>query len=118
MSTTTEMSLASIEDLGGRLPASGTVDVTIEIVGEEIGDQIQVQRLPFHALVYDESAAVLEISVGARGQSVPVVFRHEIHNPLRLWVEEEVGSVASIAIDQDEGPRTIVQFFERPALEP
>lgn len=118
MSTTTEVPLAAIEELASRLPAPGTVDVTIEIVGEEIGDQIQVQRLPWHAIVYDANADVLELSVGARGRGVPVVFRHEIHNPLRLWIEEDGVAVTSISIEQAEGPQTIVRFFERLALEP
>lgn len=118
MTATSEVSLTSLDTLASRLPAPGAVDVTIEIVGEEIGDQIQVRRLPWHALVYDSSGDVLELSVGARGQSVPVVFRHEIHNPLRVWVEDDGGSVTAISIEQAGGLQTIVRFFERSALEP
>lgn len=117
MSTTTELPLGSIDELSARLPAPGTADVTIEIVGEDIGDQIQVQRLPWHALIYDAPAGVLELSVGGRGRRVPVVFRHEIHDPQRLWVEEDGGLVRSIAIEQGDGVQTIVRLYARQALE-
>lgn len=45
MPATTELPIESIEVFAARLPAPGTVDVSIEVVGEEVGDQIQVQRL-------------------------------------------------------------------------
>lgn len=117
MSVTTDLPLDSLEGLASRLPAPGTVDVTIEVIGEDVGDQIQVQRLPWNALVYDETSGVLELSVGSRGRSVPIVFRHEIHDPQQVWVEEEGGSIEAISIEQRSGIRTIVKFFERQALQ-
>lgn len=118
MSTTTELSFGSIEDFTTRLPSPGSVDVTIEVLGADIGDQVQVQRLPWHTLIYDTSSEVLELSVGSRGRSVPVVFRHEIHHPERLWVEEEGGSIKVISIEHADGTQTIVTFHERQALGP
>jgi hypothetical protein len=118
MSVTTELPFGYIADFAARLPQSGSVDVTIEVLGEDIGDQIQVQRLPWHALTYDNSSGVLELSVGSRIRNVPVVFRHEIHHPQRLWVEEDGGSIKAISIEQAGGVQTIVRFHERQALEP
>lgn len=117
MSTTTEVAIASLDEVAKRLPAPGTVDVTIEVLGEDIGDQVEVQRLPWHTLIYDGSSNVVELSIGARGESVPVRFRHEIHNPSRVWLEEEAGSVRAISIECEDGPQTIVTFHERRALE-
>jgi hypothetical protein len=54
MSTTTKLPIESIGELAARLPQAGTVDVTIEVIGDAIGDQIQVERLPWHALIYDD----------------------------------------------------------------
>lgn len=117
MSVTSEVAIDSLEELAARLPAPGTVDVTIEVIGEEIGDQIEVQKLPWHALVYDNSRRIVELSVGGRGHSVPVVLRHEIHDPKEVWVEEDGGSVRSISVEREDGPRTIVRFHERRALD-
>lgn len=118
MSITTEIALDSIDGLVSRLPASGTVDVTIEVVGDDVGDQVEVQRLPWHTLIYDQASKVLELSIGARGESLPVRFRHEIHEPTRIWVEEDAGSVRALSIECQDGPQTIVRFHERHALEP
>ena len=117
MSLTTELPIESIGELAVRLPAPGTQDVTIEVINDDIGDQIQVKRLPWHALIYDQREKVLELSVGARGRKMEITFRHEIHNPTRIWVEEDAGVVRSMSIEQDDGTKTIVQFFERDALE-
>ena len=117
MSPTTRVAAQALGDLSERLPAPGTVDVTIEVVGEDVGDQVEVQRLPWHALVYDESGDVIELSVGGRGGRVPVVLRHEIHEPTATWVEEEAGAIHAISIDRKDGPKTIVRFHERKALE-
>jgi len=118
MSPTIELPVAAIEELARRLPAPGAVDVTIEILGEDIGDQIQVQRLPWHALVYDSAANVLELSVGSRGRSLSVVFRHEIHDPMKVWIEEVGVSVKAISIEQADGVQTVVRFYHRQMLEP
>ncbi len=116
MSTTTELPIDSIGELASRLPQPGTADVTIEVIGEDIGDQIQVERLPWHALIYDETEKVLELSVGARGRNLEVVFRHEVHSPMRIWVEEEPGAVKSMNIQHEDGTQTIVRFLEHRAL--
>lgn len=118
MSVTTEVDSRALGDLAERLPAPGTVDVTIEVVGEDLGDQVEVQSLPWHALVYDEVGDVIELSVGGRGGRLPVVLRHQIHHPSSVWIEEEGGSVRAISIEQRGEPTTIVSFHERPALEP
>jgi hypothetical protein len=38
--------MEQIKDLADRLPAPSTVDVTIEVFDEEIGDQLKAVRLP------------------------------------------------------------------------
>jgi hypothetical protein len=112
------LAIGSIDEFARRLPAPGSVDVSIEILSDDIGDQIQVQRLPWNALVYDSAASVLELSVGGHDRSLPVVFRHEIHDPTRVWVEEDGGSVKTMSIEQADGVQTIVRFFKRQALQP
>lgn len=118
MSVTTEIPISDLATLTDRLPAPGVVDVTIEVIGDEVGDQVEVQKLPWHRLVYDSASDVLELSVGGRGHGVPVVLRHEIHHPTRVWVEERGSAIDSLAVDSQDGPKTLVRFFERKALDP
>lgn len=113
---TTEVPLERISDLQRRLPAANTADVTIEVLGEDLGDQVQAQRLPWHALIYDLNNDILELSVGGRDRRVPIVLRHEIHHPSRVWTEEIDGSVRVISIESSDESRTIVRFHQRPIL--
>lgn len=117
MSTTTQVPIEAIGEFAVRLPQAGTVDVTIEVIGDEIGDQIEVERLPWHALIYDDKERVLELSVGARGDNREIVFRHEIHEPVAVWFEEDAGTVKSMSIEQADGTQTIVRFLEHRAIE-
>lgn len=112
--STTEVPLEGLDELTRRLPAPGSVDVTIEVLGAEIGDQLEAQRLPWHALISDRST--IEISVGGRDHSVPVVLRHVIRDPEAVWVEEGAGRIEAISIDDPSGVKTIVRFHERPML--
>lgn len=112
--TTTQVPLDALDQLSRRLPEPGSVDVTIEVLGLDIGDQVEVQRLPWHALVHDRST--IEISVGGRDHSAPVALRHEIRDPDSVWVEEERGTIAAISIDDLGGLKTIVRFHERRSL--
>lgn len=113
---TTEVPLERISELQGRLPAANTTDVTIEVLGKDLGDQIQAQRLPWHSLIYDPSNDILELSVGGSDHRVPVVLRHEIHHPSRVWTEESEGSVRAISIEASDESQTIVHFHQRNAL--
>lgn len=114
MVLTTEVPRDALGEFAGRLPLSGTVEVTIELVGAEIGDQMAAQKLPWHALIWDGST--VEISVGGRDHSVPVVLRHEIHDPKSIWAEQEGSSIRALSIEDRDGVKTIVRFHERPAI--
>lgn len=113
---TTKIALEQINDLADRLPSPNTVDVTIEVFDEEIGDQLEAVRLPWHAVVYDTRNEVIELSVGGRDRRIPVVFRHSIRRPTGVWLEQEDGRAIALLIEAEDSPRTIVRFHDRAAL--
>jgi len=113
---TTEISLEAIEGLAGLLPQPNTVDVTIEVLDESIGDQIEVLRLPWHALIYDIRNDVIELSIGGRDRRIPVVLRHSIHRPTGVWLEQEDGRPTALLIEAADRARTIVRFHEHAGL--
>jgi len=43
--------------------------VTIEVMSEQLGDQLDVERLPLQAIGYDHNDNVLEVAVGGRGHA-------------------------------------------------
>lgn len=113
---TNKIPMEQIEGLADKLPTPNTVDVTIEVFDEEIGDQLEAIRLPWHGIVYDSRSEIIELSVGGRDRRIPVVLRHSIHQPNGVWLEQEDGRTVALLIEAADSARTIVTFHERAAL--
>jgi Family of unknown function (DUF5335) len=93
--------------------------VTIEVMSEQLGDQLDVEQLPLQAIGYDPKDDVLEVAVGGRGIRYPVLLRHFISNPRTVSVEESSPlSPTAILVTDASGVRTLIRLFEPTALEP
>jgi hypothetical protein len=92
--------------------------VTIEVMDEQIGDQVEAERLPLQTIGYDPNDNVMEIAVGGRGLRYPVLLRHFISRPQTIAIEE-TGTVApsAILVTDADGQRTLVRLFEPSTLE-
>ena len=115
---TIKIAVDAIAELADRLPVANTVDVTIEVLDESIGDQVEADRLPFHAVVYDARNDLIELSVGGRDRRIPVVLRHSIRKPTGIWLEQEDGRAIALLIEAEDSPKTIVRFHKRAAVGP
>ena len=116
---TTHTARIRLADLGtplDRLPDPGTVDVTVEVIGAELGDQLQAERLPWHGVIYDSGNDILEVSLGRRDRVASGQLRHAVHAPTVLWLEERDGVANALCIESAGGPQTIVRFHRRYAL--
>ena len=92
--------------------------VTVELMGEQLGDQTDVERLPVQAISYDPRDDVVEVAVGGRGNRYPVVLRHFISNPTAISVEESPeGRPSAILVTDPGGVRTLIRLFEPGMLE-
>lgn len=92
--------------------------VTIEVMSEQLGDQIDVERLPLQAIGYDPRDGMLEISVGGRGVRFPVLLRHFISAPQTISVEEAGPfSPSAILVTDGSGVRTLIRLYEPAELE-
>src|SRR5215472_7028011 len=91
--------------------------VTVELMGEQLGDQTDVERLPVQAISYDPRDDVLEVAVGGRGTRYPVVLRHFISSPTAISVEELEGRPTAILVTDPDGVRTLIRLFEPGMLE-
>lgn len=92
--------------------------VTMELMSGELGDQVDVERLPLNVIGYDHKDDVLEVGVGGFGTRYPVVLRHLISAPTSVAVEESApGSPTAMRITDSEGVVTLVKLFEPAELE-
>lgn len=91
--------------------------VTIEVMSEQLGDQLGVERLPLQTIGYDPKDNVLEVSVG-RGVRFPVLLRHFISSPQTISVEESGSrNPEAILVTDASGTQTLIHLFEPAALE-
>lgn len=90
--------------------------VTMEVMSGELGDQVDVERLPLETIGYDHKDCVLEVAVGGRGPQYPVLLRHFISNPQTISVEETEQSgkatPSAILVTDASGVRTLIRLFD------
>jgi Family of unknown function (DUF5335) len=120
MSSTTQELAAEkwVEYFDSIAPGTDGLLVTIEVMSEELGDQVDVERLPLQAMNYDPKDNMLEISVGGRSTRYPVVLRHFISSPQTISIEESGPlSPRAILVTDADGVRTLIRLFSAAALE-
>src|ERR1039458_8519571 len=116
MSTTTQELDAEkwVEYFDSVTPSIEGMLVTIETMSEQLGDQIDVERLPLQTIGYDPKDNVLEVAVGGRGVRYPVLLRHFISNPQTVSVEESSSlTPTAILVTDGSGVRTLIRQIGR-----
>lgn len=91
-------------------------DGTIEAIGEEIGDQMEVASLPVRRLSYDVSEDAIDITLGGPGTCLPVPLHHFDLHPQHLWVDVQDGMPVALMIERADGDRTLLRLTPEPAL--
>jgi Family of unknown function (DUF5335) len=119
MSSTTQQLGAEewVEYFDSIAPSIDGMLVTIEVMSGQLGDQVDVERLPLQAINYDPKDNMLDISVGGRSARYPVVLRHFIANPQTISVELSGPRPSAILVTDADGVRTLIRLFEATAVE-
>jgi len=117
--TTQELGAGSwVEYFDSIAPNIEGVLVTIEVMSDALGDQVDVERLPLQAIGYDPKDDVVEVAVGGRGMRYPVLLRHFISSPQTISVEESGPlNPRAILVTDGSGVRTLIRLFEPTAVE-
>ena len=91
--------------------------VTIEVMSEQLGDQLDVQQLPLQAIGYDPKDDVLEVAVGAVCV-IPSLLRHFISDPQTISVEESSSlRPTAILVTDASGVKTLIRLSEPVAVD-
>ena len=91
--------------------------VTIETPALDLGDQLEAERLPLAYLEYDRHDDAVSAAVGGRDGKYPVVLRHVIEHPSKVFVAT-TGSDGALALEviAADGLQTIITLHRRTAL--
>jgi hypothetical protein len=95
-------------------------DVTVEVLGQDLGDQPEAKALPFQGLSVETKGgtAAGDILVEA-GDLEPAYEMHRVDHPRGLRMAATIPGVeADIEIEAADGTTTLVRLRNRPALPP
>jgi Family of unknown function (DUF5335) len=97
----------------------GTVEATVEVVGRDLGAQIEAERLVLTGITYDDRDDVVVIGLDAPGKPEEDL-EHMVDHPRRIMVATSATPPEEMTIDVEdaEGNQTIVHVERPPALPP
>jgi len=93
------------------------LEVSIEIVGGEVGHGVEATALMLEDFVYDERSDVFEVAGSRRIGGSRQVLRHFVSHPRSIWVEDGVDVPSAIEVDHGDGLKTLVRTGRALALE-
>ncbi|HEX6871831.1 MAG TPA: DUF5335 family protein [Micromonosporaceae bacterium] len=84
--------------------------VTIEIMETDLGDQYEVERLPFAYATYDRRDDLVMVGVGGSTPRYPVVLRHVIEHPTEVDSAGS-GDWPAVRVVGADGAATLMRFY-------
>jgi len=92
-------------------------EVTIELPTLDSGDQYQAEKVPFAYLEYDSHDDAVSVAVGGSDRRYPVVLRHVIEHPRRIFASVSApGEGSTVDVVGADGVQTLITLHPRPAL--
>jgi hypothetical protein len=97
----------------------GTVEATVEIIGPDIGAQVEADRLVLTGITYDDRDDILVVGLDAPG-GPPEDLERVIDRPQKILVATGDPPPVEMTIDvhDAEGHQTIIRIEPAPALPP
>jgi hypothetical protein len=95
----------------------GTVEATVEVVGEDIGAQVEAERLVLTGLTYDSKDDIFVIGLDAPG-GPPEDLERMVDHPERIFVAVGDAPPVEMTIDihDADSRQTIIRVERVPAL--
>ena len=85
--------------------------VTVELIGREIGDQQAARDQSLLGITVDPPSGAFKIDV-IMGDRTGINMSHEIAHPIHVRLaQSDDGRDAALEIESDNGPRTLVRFM-------
>jgi hypothetical protein len=79
---------------------------TIEVLGEDIGDQIEAREMPLRELAFDPREGIA-LSLGEMDSET---LRHVMPEPVDLETTDEPGVPSALMVEQADGLRTVIRL--------
>jgi hypothetical protein len=89
--------------------------VTIEVADLDLGDQFPAEKIPFSYVEFDPHDDAVSVGVGGRDGRYPVMLRHVVEHPEKVFIHPEVGSV-TVEVRSPDGTVTLITLEARSEL--
>jgi len=86
----------------------------IEVASLKLGAQIEAEWLPLIGITYDSRDDVLDVALGASGESL----NHLIQHPREVYADSGVGGLISFEVIDGDGAKQIITLREPLSLPP
>ena len=94
---------------------AGATEVTIEIAGSDLGDQIAAEQLILTGITYDDGDDLLVVGLEAPGSSTEE-YEHMIDSPQQIQVATQEDGTTTVEVTDPEGDHHLVHLQPAPAL--
>jgi hypothetical protein len=84
-------------------------DVTVEVLGSDLGDQIEVRRARLAELAFDPREGIAVAVSDPAGHEE--LLRHVIAAPASVETTDEPGVPGALLVEQDDGTKTLVRLI-------
>jgi hypothetical protein len=87
-------------------------NVTVELIGRDVGDQTGAQDHALLGITVDPPTGSCKIEIMAGGPRGLANISHEIAHPIHVRLaQRDDGADAALEIESDNGPSTLVRFL-------
>lgn len=93
----------------------GTAEVTIEVAGADVGDQIAAERLVLEGITYDDKDDILVVGLDMPG-NVREDYEHIVNSPQQIYVATLDDGATAFDVKDDENRQHLISVRAVQAL--
>jgi Family of unknown function (DUF5335) len=82
--------------------------VTVEVAGQEIGAQVEAERLRLTGITYDHKDDILVVGLDAKG-GLPEELEHIVYQPQKIYLANDEAGLTVFDVEDAEGHQTLVR---------
>jgi Family of unknown function (DUF5335) len=94
---------------------AGASEVTLEVAGPDVGDQIAAERLTLTGITYDDKDDILVVGLDAPGGSVEE-YEHIVSEPRQIQVATLSDGETTYDVTDSEGRQHLIRVRPAPEL--
>jgi hypothetical protein len=97
------------EGINRRLEDGADIQASLEIVSPDIVGPA-AEHMPLDSITHEDGDDEIVIGLGGRGQKFPAALWHFVSEPRQVWIMERDGERGVIAIQSEDGTRTLLHL--------